>query len=65
MTELHPIIECEQCGGKLYRQLRPGSRFCSLSCARTRDHLLRNVDPDLKDELMCALREAVDRVFKR
>lgn len=57
-------IECEQCG-KIFSPTKPEGRFCSLSCARTRDHLLRNVDPDLKDELLCAIREAIDRVLKR
>lgn len=64
VTDSRRVFECEQCG-KLYFPIKPDSRFCSLSCARTRDHLLRNVDPDLKDELLCAIRDAVDRVFKK
>lgn len=56
--------ECEQCG-KLFSPAKPEGRFCSRSCARVRDQLLREFSPDIRDELMCALREAVDKVLKR
>lgn len=56
--------ECEHCG-EIYNAERPEQRFCSRSCAKTRDHMLRNVDASLIDELMCAIRAEVEKVLKK
>lgn len=59
-----PPHECEQCG-KLYFPIRPEQKFCSRSCAKTREHMLRNVDASLIDELMCAIRADVEKILKK
>ncbi len=56
--------ECEHCG-QLYNATTETQRFCSRSCARTRDQMLRNVDASLIDELMCAIRCEVEKVLKK